>query len=89
MRSGTDSSWDSSFRMLKGKNLGDASKARRYVCLILLLTFKYFLKTATHRVNVLDGTEFELHVGIVVFVLVAFAGCSIGDSVDLVDETIR
>jgi hypothetical protein len=56
---------------------------------VCLRTFEHFLETAAHRVDVFNGAEFELHVGIVVFVLVAFAGGTIGDSVDLADGTIR
>ena len=60
--------------------------ARGYVC---LRTFEYFLETAAHRVDIFNGAEFELHVGIVVLVLVAFASGTIGNSVDLADDTIR
>ena len=46
-------------------------------------TFQHFLQTVPHDVDVLYSDKLELDVGVVVFILVAFPGSTVGHGVEL------
>lgn len=46
-------------------------------------TFQHFLQTVPHDMDVLDPDKLELDVGIIVFILVALPGSTVGHGIQL------